>query len=142
LCPLCLCGFLNLSNIEQKSEPDQVYYLIDTLQLSSVGSPDYQYGQETILNKLSIMRRANGDLFTLMRKGREFLAVWSSLESATQYKVRNPELIVFVPITVASPFVQKRLGLLQEEGIGLFLLADTKVALLKDGRNMRWDEME
>ena len=89
-----------------------------------------------------MMRRANGEFFTLMRKGREFLAVWPSLESAIQYKVRNPELLVFVPIGVASPFIQKRLNLLQKEGVGLFLLDDTKVALLKEGRKMKWTEME
>ena len=94
------------------------------------------------MNRLSIMRRANGDLFTLMSKGQEVLAVWPSLESAIQYKARNPELTVFIPITVESPFAQKRLGPLQKKDFGLFLLADTKIALLKDGRKMRWAEME
>ena len=88
------------------------------------------------------MRRANGELFTLTRKGQEFLAVWGSLESAIQYKVRNPEFLVFVPITVASPFAQKSLVPLKKENIGLFLLADTKEARLRDGREIRWEDME
>jgi hypothetical protein len=94
------------------------------------------------MNQLSIMRRANGELFTLTRNGREVLAVWLTLESASLYKLRNPELLVFVPVTVASPFAQRSLVPLKKENIGLFLLADTKDARLKDGREIRWEDME
>jgi hypothetical protein len=94
------------------------------------------------MNQLSIMRRANGELFTLTRNGRESLAVWPSLESALRYKVRNPELIVFLPVTVASLFAQKSLVPLRKEDAGLFLLSDTKDALLHEGRKMTWEEME
>jgi hypothetical protein len=94
------------------------------------------------MNQLSIMRRANGDLFTLKRRGQEHLAVWANLESAAQYKARNSELLVFSPVLVTSPYAQKRLKPLQEENFALFLLADTRVAILKEGRKMRWKEME
>src|SRR5688572_21745134 len=94
------------------------------------------------MNKLSIMRRANGELFTLKRNGREYLAVWPNLDSAIQYKARNPELLVFVPVMVDNAFVQKRLQSLKKEEFRLFLLADTRVALLKEGRKMKWEEME
>jgi hypothetical protein len=94
------------------------------------------------LDQLTMMRRANGELFTLMLKGRAHLALWRSLQSALYYKARNPELLVFSPALVASPFGQKSLTALQREDVGLFLLTDTGRARLGDGRQISWHEIK
>jgi hypothetical protein len=93
-------------------------------------------------DQLTMMRRANGEPFTLMLKGRAHLALWRSLQSARYYKARNPELLVFSPAPVASPFGQKSLDALQSEDVGLFLLTDTGRARLGDGRRISWEEIK
>jgi hypothetical protein len=94
------------------------------------------------LDHLIMMRRANGVPFTLMLRGRAHLALWPSLESAFHYKARNPELLVFSPVLVASPSGQKNLAALQREDTGLFLLTDTSRAHFSDGRKVSWKEIE
>jgi len=69
------------------------------------------------LGQLTMMRRANGEFFTLIVKGRAHLALWPSTQSAFYYKARNPELLVFSPALLASPFGQKSLAALQNEDI-------------------------
>jgi hypothetical protein len=94
------------------------------------------------MDQLTIMRRANGELFTITIKGREHLAVWPSLNGALRYKTRNPELLVFVPALVTSPFGQKSLAPLRKENMELFFLTDTGSSRLRDGRKMSWQELE
>ncbi len=94
------------------------------------------------MDQLSIMRRANGELFTLTLEGREHLALWPSLQSAIRYKVRNPELLVFLPASVTSAFGQKSLAPMQKENIGLFLFDDTGNAHFRDGETISWTELE
>ena len=93
------------------------------------------------LSQLTIMRRANGDLFAVRRKGRALIALWPSLQSALRYKARNPELLVFLPALAASPFGRKSLAALQEENTGLFLLTGTGGAQLADGHEIEWKEI-
>ena len=93
-------------------------------------------------DQLTVMRRANGELFTLTVKGRKHLALWPSLESAERYKYRNPDLLVFKPASVASSFGQKSLRPLKEDGVELFLLVDAGGAHFGDGRKISWDEFE
>lgn len=94
------------------------------------------------MDQFTIMRRANGELFTLTLKGQECLALWPSLESAARFKARNPELLAFVPAWVTGAFGQKRLAPMQKENFGLFLLADTVNAHFRDGRKISWKELE
>jgi len=94
------------------------------------------------VDQLILMRRANGELFTLTLKGRAHLALWRSLQSARHYKARNPELLVFSPASAASPFGQKSLAALQRADVGLFLLTDTGRARLGDGRQISWEEIK
>jgi hypothetical protein len=93
------------------------------------------------MDQLSIMRRANGELFTITLKGREYLALWPSLQSAIHFKARNPELLVFLPASVASAFGQKRLAPLQKESMGLLLLTDTGDAHFRNARKISWKEL-
>ena len=89
-----------------------------------------------------MMRRADGRLFTLTVKGQEHLALWPSLASALRYKKRNPQLLIFIPASVASPFAKKSLIPLRQENIGLFLLIDAGGAHLSDGRKISWEELD
>ncbi len=94
------------------------------------------------MDPLTIMRRADGKLFTLTIKGKPHLALWPSLQSAMRYKKRNPELLIFIPASVASPFGQKSLIPLRKENTGLFLLMDAGSAHFRDGHKISWEELE
>jgi hypothetical protein len=89
-----------------------------------------------------MMRRADGRLFTLQVKGEEHLALWPSLQSALRYKKRNPQLLIFIPASVASPFGQKSLIPLRKENLGLFLLVGGGDAHFSDGRRISWEELQ
>jgi hypothetical protein len=94
------------------------------------------------IEPLTMMRRADGRPFTLKVKGQEHLALWSSLQSAVRYKKRNPQLLIFIPASTASPFGQKSLIALRKENLGLFLLVDAGGAHLSDGRKITWEELD
>ena len=94
------------------------------------------------MDPLTIMRRADGKLFTITIKGQEHLALWPSLQSAMRYKKRNPQLLIFIPASVASPFGQKSLIPLRKENLGLFLLMDAGSAHFSDGHKISWEELE
>ena len=94
------------------------------------------------MDPLTIMRRADGKLFTVKVKGQEHLALWPSLQSALRYKKRNPQLLIFIAASVASPFGQKSLIPLRKENMGLFLLIDAGGSHLSDGRKISWEELE
>ena len=94
------------------------------------------------MEPLTIMRRADGKLFTVKVKGQEHLALWPSLESAMRYKKRNPQLLIFITASVASPFGQKSLIPLRKENMGLYLLIDAGGSHLNDGRKISWEELE
>jgi hypothetical protein len=95
-----------------------------------------------MMEPLTMMRRADGRLFTLKVKGEEHLALWPSLQSALRYKKRNPQLLIFIPASVASPFGQKSLIPLRKENLGLFLLIDAGDAHFSDGRKIGWEELQ
>jgi hypothetical protein len=94
------------------------------------------------LNQLTMMKRANGAPFTLMRRGQAHLALWPNTESAVRYKTRNPELLVFSPMLVASPSGQKNLADSQRDDMGLWLLTESSRAHFSDGRRVCWKEIE
>jgi hypothetical protein len=94
------------------------------------------------MDQLTIMRRANGDLFTSTETGRERVVLWPSLQSAIHYKARNPELLVFFPASAMSDVGRKSLVCLQNRKMGLFLLTDNGGAHLSNGRKIGWDEFE
>ena len=93
------------------------------------------------MEQYTIMRRANGELFTLMQKGQAYLALWPTLQCANHYKARNPELRVFLPAFVTSAFGRKSLLPLKNEKRGLYLLKDTNDAHFSDGDQISWEEL-
>jgi hypothetical protein len=94
------------------------------------------------MDQFTIMRRANGELFTLDIKGRQHLAVWPNANEALRYKAHNPELLVFVPAVAAGPFGQKSLAPLRRDNIELVLLSDIDGTHLRGGRKMSWQELD
>ena len=94
------------------------------------------------MDQLALMRRANGDLFTLTLKGKEYLAFWPSLETAINYKARNPELVVFFPISVTQAFGKKNRVAFPAENMGLLLLTENSDSQFGDARKMTWEEVE
>jgi hypothetical protein len=94
------------------------------------------------MDLVTIMRRADGKLFTVEVKGLEHLALWPSLESAMRYKQRNPQLLIFIPASVTSPFGQKSLIPLRKANLGLFLMMDAGGSHFGDGRPINWEELD
>jgi hypothetical protein len=90
------------------------------------------------MSDLFVMRRANGDLFTEVVGGKVVLPVWRGRDSVERYKVRNPELMFFLPAPLdhrllTSRFLNKMDS--NETPAELFLLAgDDPEADLDDGR--------
>ena len=94
------------------------------------------------MEQMTIMRRADGKLFTIEVRGQEHLALWPSLESALRYKRRNPQLLVFLPAAAASPFGKQSLLPLRKENRGVFLLIDAGGAHFGDGQAISWGELD
>jgi hypothetical protein len=94
------------------------------------------------MDQFTIMRRANGELFTFEIKGRQHLAIWPNPEGALRYKDQNHELLVFVPALAASPFGEKSLAPLRKRNLELVLLTDNDSPRLRGGRTMTWKELD
>ena len=94
------------------------------------------------LNQVAIMRRANGELFTVTLKGQRHLALWPDLEGAVRYKARNPDLLCFLPALASSPFGKKSLAPFRKENLGLLLFTDNGSAHFRGGQKMSWAELE
>jgi hypothetical protein len=94
------------------------------------------------MDQLAIMRRANGELFTVTIKGKKCLAVWPNERRAIQYKARNPALLVFVPALVGGAFAQKALAPFQLERMGLHLFTDNGGGHFHGGHTISWQQVE
>jgi hypothetical protein len=94
------------------------------------------------MDQLALMRRANGELFTLTLKGKTHLALWPNLEGAIRYKARNPDLLCFLPALASSPFGKKSLAPLQEKHMALLLFGDNGSAHFHGGRKISWQELQ
>lgn len=93
------------------------------------------------MEQYTIMRRANGELFTLIEKGQEYLALWPTLASAVRHKKRNPQLRDYLTALVSSKFAQQKLAPLQKEGMGLYLLNDTNDVYFGNGNKISWQDL-
>src|SRR5215216_3423380 len=95
------------------------------------------------MSEMYVMRRANGDLFTAEIDGRSQIPIWISLEAATRYRERNPELMTFLPARLSRPLMRKIQSGLGREGTKEFLLlsGDAPDAYLNDGRPISLEEI-
>ena len=87
-----------------------------------------------------LMKRANGDLFTLTVGGNEYVAVWPNEFAARRYKARNPELLVYLPARIDRALVERKLGrLLHEQSLRFWLLDENDPAAgFNRGRMVEW----
>jgi hypothetical protein len=86
------------------------------------------------------MRRANGDLFTLIIDGNDYVALWPDEISARRYKSANPELLVYLPVRIDRSIVERKLKPLATERPLRFWLLDEKdpAAEFESGRIIQW----
>lgn len=87
-----------------------------------------------------LMRRANGDLFTLAIEGKEYVAVWPDEASAIRYKERNPELLTYLPARIDRRMVERKLRpLMTVRPLRFWLLdRDDPAAEFESGRIIEW----
>jgi hypothetical protein len=87
-----------------------------------------------------LMRRANGDVFTLTIAGNEYVAIWPDADSAMRYKERNPELLTYLPARIDRQMVERKLKPLATlRPLRFWLLdADDPAAELDSGRIVEW----
>ena len=90
-----------------------------------------------------LMRRANGDLFTLSFDDREYIAIWPEETSARRFKSANSALAVYWPVLIDKNVVEKRLRKLpNQDNMKFWLLDDYDVSLdLENGRTAEWPEV-
>jgi hypothetical protein len=93
------------------------------------------------MEQCTIMRRANGELYTFMKKGEVYLALWPNPECAIRFRVRHPKLRDFFPSLISSTFARKKLTPLQKENLELFLLTDTLNPHFSEGHKISWEEL-
>lgn len=90
-----------------------------------------------------VMRRANGDLFTVAIDGQPVIPVWSSRDAAARYRERNPELLTYVPARLDDTLMKRIASRLSGEGHATFLLMseDAPDANLYRGRIVSADDL-
>jgi hypothetical protein len=84
-----------------------------------------------------ILRRANGEIFTLQRDGVTYVAVWADERDVRRSKSANPDLMVYVPAPVSERVLRQRLG---DRPIRFFLV-DGRDPDLKTGREISPEEV-
>jgi hypothetical protein len=95
------------------------------------------------MSELYVMRRANGDLFTLEAEGERCIPVWPSKEAAVRYKARNRELLVFFPVRLDRSILLRAAAGPQSLALPRFLLLpeDSPDANLYEGRPVAIEEI-
>ncbi len=93
------------------------------------------------MEQFTIMRRANGELYTFMQKGEVCLALWPNQKCALRFRVRHPKLRDFFPSLISSAFAQEKLRPLQKENLKLYLLDDTLNPDFREGHKLSWEEL-
>jgi hypothetical protein len=95
------------------------------------------------MGDIYVARRANGDFFTEVIKGRLQIPVWTSPDAVARYKERNPKLMTYLPVRLSRPLIKKiESGLGPEITSELFLLSeDAPDAYLNDGRPISLEEI-
>ena len=94
------------------------------------------------MSQFYLMRRANGDVFTMEIDGQLRIPVWRSEESAARYKVHNPDLIVYFPVKLGLGLLKKAAKRMGSETPALFLLDDTNPDVdFDDGRMITGEDI-
>ncbi|HKP12176.1 MAG TPA: hypothetical protein VJZ91_08710, partial [Blastocatellia bacterium] len=89
-----------------------------------------------------VMRRANGDLFTVEVGGRPVIPVWSSRDAVARYRERNPELLTYVPARLDDALMRRVAGPSGERHATFFLMSeDAPDAKLNRGRVISADDL-
>jgi hypothetical protein len=90
-----------------------------------------------------VMRRANGDLFTVEVNGRPVIPVWSGRDAVARYRERNPELLTYVPARLDDALMRRVAGRPSGEGHATFFLMseDAPDANLSRGRAVSADDL-
>jgi hypothetical protein len=87
-----------------------------------------------------VMKRANGDLFTLTIGGNDYIALWPDELTLMRYKAANPELLVYLPARIDRAMVERKLKPIATERPLRFWLLDEKdpAAEFDSGRIIEW----
>jgi hypothetical protein len=93
------------------------------------------------MDQFTIMRRANGELYTFMQKGEVCLGLWPNQQCALRFRWRYPKLRDFIPSLISSAFAQEKLLPLQKENLKLYLLDDTLNPDFGEGHKLSWEEL-
>jgi hypothetical protein len=95
------------------------------------------------MSELYVMRRANGDLFTVEAEGERRIPVWPSKEAAARYKARNPDLMVFFPALLDRSILLRAAAKPESAAPPRFLLLpeDSPDANLYEGRLVAVEEV-
>jgi hypothetical protein len=89
------------------------------------------------MSNFYILRRANGEVFTISINGEAHLAVWDSELGIRRSKNLNPDLIVYVPVPLERRLINKHFA---GEPIKFFLVDGTEPDLTS-GREISEDEL-
>jgi|GEM_PF-1159072 len=88
------------------------------------------------------MRRANGELFTLDRKGRRYLPVFPDKETAARYWSLNPELYVFRSQLIDRKVINQKIKPAISSGCTLLLMSsEDHDARWSSGREISFEEL-
>ncbi len=84
-----------------------------------------------------ILRRANGEIFTLQRDGVSYIAVWADERDVRRSKSANPDLMVYVPAPADERVLRRWLG----DRPMRFFLVDSRNPDLRTGREISPEEV-
>lgn len=79
-----------------------------------------------------ILRKANGEVFTLEVNGVSYVAVWGDERDVRRSKSANPDLMVYIPAPADERFLKRRFG---DRPIRFFLV-DGRDPDLRTGREI------
>jgi len=85
-----------------------------------------------------VLRRANGEVFTVERNGVSYVAVWADERDVRRSKSANPDLMLYVAAPLDERFLRRRFG----DHVPRFFLVDGRDPDLKTGREIALEEIK
>lgn len=89
------------------------------------------------MSNFYILRRANGEVFTISINGAPYVAVWESELGVRRSKNMNPDLMVYVPVAPNRRLVERQFA---GEPVKFFLV-DSSDPDLTSGREISDEEV-